>query len=338
LGGAEPLTAGQPAEATGLTTGSVTVMIDRLEKAGYVQREKDPTDRRRVLVRPLPESIERDITPLYTALGAAWERTIQHYSTEELTVILDMLMRSAVLLQEQTAALQREGTEREAPTDSSRAAATTAEQPVHHARLTFVNGVYKTIVRGAALPDLYSGRFDSPEPRLTFANGVATVTVRGAVLPDPQVSDQGDAAPRPARFAFWKRRQGTGAIMLSTTPTWHIEIRNGATECSFDVRELTLTGLGVLDGAYRMELNLGAPRGSVPIHISSGAADVTIRRPAGTAPQLVMNGGAAHQRLDDRFAMLVNDGEIRQTPNYAEAVDRYDIMVVGGVSKLSVIS
>src|SRR6185295_6821014 len=53
LSDTEPLTAGQLAEATGLTTGSVTVMIDRLEKAGYAQREKDPTDRRRVLVRPL---------------------------------------------------------------------------------------------------------------------------------------------------------------------------------------------------------------------------------------------------------------------------------------------
>jgi hypothetical protein len=313
-------------------------MIDRLEKAGYVQREKDATDRRRVLVRPLPESIERDITPLYTALGAAWERTIQHYSTEELTVILDMLMRSAVLLQEQTAALQREGTEREAPAGKPGLTAATIEQPVQHVRLIFAEGAYKVAARGAALPDLYSGRFDSPEPRLTFANGVATVTVRGAVLPDPQVSDQGDAAPRPARFAFWKRRQGTGAITLSTTPTWHIEIRNGATECSFDLQELILTGLAVIDGAYRVELNLGTPRGIVPIHISSGAADVTIRRPAGTAPQLVMNGGAAHQRLDDRFALLVNDGEIWQTPNYATAADRYDITVVGGASKLSIIS
>src|SRR5690349_11753070 len=65
----EALTAGQLAEATGLTTGSVTIMIDRLEAAGYVQREKDPTDRRRVLVRPRTERIQRDITPFYTALG-----------------------------------------------------------------------------------------------------------------------------------------------------------------------------------------------------------------------------------------------------------------------------
>src|SRR5262245_65424320 len=61
LSDAEPLTAGQLAEATGLTTGSVTVMIERLETAGYVRREKDATDRRRVIVRPVAESIEREI-------------------------------------------------------------------------------------------------------------------------------------------------------------------------------------------------------------------------------------------------------------------------------------
>jgi DNA-binding MarR family transcriptional regulator len=47
-------------------------MIDRLEKAGYAQREKDPTDRRRVIVRPLTERIERDIAPLYASIGEAW--------------------------------------------------------------------------------------------------------------------------------------------------------------------------------------------------------------------------------------------------------------------------
>ena len=80
LSDTEPLSAGQLAEATGLTTGSVTVMIDRLEKAGYARREKDPSDRRRVMVRPVSERIERDIAPLYTSLGEAWERAIERYN------------------------------------------------------------------------------------------------------------------------------------------------------------------------------------------------------------------------------------------------------------------
>src|ERR1700753_385474 len=46
-----PVTPGKLAEGTGLTTGGVTVMLDRLEKAGYVKRERNPQDRRSVLVR-----------------------------------------------------------------------------------------------------------------------------------------------------------------------------------------------------------------------------------------------------------------------------------------------
>ncbi|MEV0680951.1 MarR family transcriptional regulator [Actinosynnema sp. NPDC050436] len=46
----EPITAGRIAELSGLSTGAVTGVIDRLEKAGYVRRVRDPHDRRKVLV------------------------------------------------------------------------------------------------------------------------------------------------------------------------------------------------------------------------------------------------------------------------------------------------
>src|SRR5580765_8467755 len=53
------LSAGELAELTGLTTGAITGVIDRLEKNGYARRENDPQDRRRVMVRALPEKWER---------------------------------------------------------------------------------------------------------------------------------------------------------------------------------------------------------------------------------------------------------------------------------------
>src|SRR4030081_3058399 len=55
-----PLTAGELAEATGLTTGAITGVIDRLERAGFARRESDGNDRRKVLVRALP-AVERRI-------------------------------------------------------------------------------------------------------------------------------------------------------------------------------------------------------------------------------------------------------------------------------------
>ena len=52
-------TAGKLSDLTGLTTGAVTRVIDRLEQAGYVRRVPDPTDRRRVIVELVPERMRR---------------------------------------------------------------------------------------------------------------------------------------------------------------------------------------------------------------------------------------------------------------------------------------
>ena len=51
------ITAGRLAELTGLTTGAITGMVDRLEKAGYVRRERDENDRRKVYIATVPASI-----------------------------------------------------------------------------------------------------------------------------------------------------------------------------------------------------------------------------------------------------------------------------------------
>src|SRR3954469_10310539 len=54
-----PLSTGQIAELTGLTSGSATRLVDRLERAGYVTRQRDSTDRRRVMVQPVPAAVRR---------------------------------------------------------------------------------------------------------------------------------------------------------------------------------------------------------------------------------------------------------------------------------------
>src|ERR671929_1333638 len=62
--------AGRLAELTGLTTGAVTGIIDRLEEAGYVRRANDPKDRRRTIVEPIRnKKLERKIETIFTPLG-----------------------------------------------------------------------------------------------------------------------------------------------------------------------------------------------------------------------------------------------------------------------------
>src|SRR5204863_5276286 len=63
--------AGEIGERTGLTTGAVTRMVDRLERAGYVRREPDPTDRRRVIVSPVAGRVAT-IAPVDGGMAPEW--------------------------------------------------------------------------------------------------------------------------------------------------------------------------------------------------------------------------------------------------------------------------
>jgi DNA-binding MarR family transcriptional regulator len=88
-----PLTAGEIARATGLTTGAITGVIDRLERAGFAAREHDPADRRKVLVRALP-AVERRIAPLFKPMEQAALSVLSRYSDKELALFLGFLERA----------------------------------------------------------------------------------------------------------------------------------------------------------------------------------------------------------------------------------------------------
>jgi DNA-binding MarR family transcriptional regulator len=100
--GDECMTPGQLARDTKLTTGAVTGVLDRLEQAGYVSREHDPDDRRRIIVRPVPERIKADVWPLFTWLSAEFEHLCAHYSKEDLRKMIEFSRRSQELLQHAT--------------------------------------------------------------------------------------------------------------------------------------------------------------------------------------------------------------------------------------------
>ena len=91
-----PITAGRLGELTGLTSSSVTSLIDRLVAAGLARREADPADRRRVVVRPLPvpESIEEAVGPIYREIGQGMDDIYARYSEAELALLRDFLRRT----------------------------------------------------------------------------------------------------------------------------------------------------------------------------------------------------------------------------------------------------
>ncbi|MGE7768503.1 MarR family winged helix-turn-helix transcriptional regulator [Peribacillus sp. NPDC096540] len=85
-----PITAGELSKMTGLSTGSVTALIDRLENSGYVKRERDRKDGRRVMIVPMPARQEQ-IKSHYQSLSTATKKLCSTYNEQELTFILQFV-------------------------------------------------------------------------------------------------------------------------------------------------------------------------------------------------------------------------------------------------------
>ncbi|MDP9743398.1 UNVERIFIED_ORG: DNA-binding MarR family transcriptional regulator [Bacillus sp. B2I3] len=81
-----PITAGELSKITGLSTGSVTALINRLEKSGYVKRERDQLDGRKVMIMPIPERQEQ-IKSHYQSLSMATKDLCSAYNEQELILI-----------------------------------------------------------------------------------------------------------------------------------------------------------------------------------------------------------------------------------------------------------
>jgi DNA-binding MarR family transcriptional regulator len=106
LGQYGPSTAGRLAELSGFTTGAITGIVDRLERAGYARREPNPSDRRGVIVHPLrnAELVAR-VTPIFASLGSAMAVVSSRYSAQELAAIHDYFTRTIEALRQETAKL-----------------------------------------------------------------------------------------------------------------------------------------------------------------------------------------------------------------------------------------
>src|SRR5260221_4587608 len=81
------VTAGRLAEVTGLTTGAITGVVDRLEKAGLVRRERDESDRRKVFIATVPENVAK-IGRFYEHMQRAVLNDWESYSDAEMRLLL----------------------------------------------------------------------------------------------------------------------------------------------------------------------------------------------------------------------------------------------------------
>jgi DNA-binding MarR family transcriptional regulator len=325
LGDEGRLTVGRLAEVAGLTTGSATRMIDRLEQAGFVHRVPDPADRRRVLVE-LVAGVDVKLQALHQPIAQAQRGVFSRYDDAQLQVLIDFLERSGEIARLETAKMRE-------PSDDPGAGGSFAARlgGVTSGHLIFVSGAPNIEVHGdATLAELYKARFEGPVPRMRVRDGVVTVGYSKFNWFDwrTQFADQTVDIS-----AHW--RKDNGEIALNTAVPWSIELRGGASRLSADLRLLRLESFEMRGGASKIELMLPAPSGLVPIRITGGMTQLKIRRPVGVAAGLQVNGGVSDVTVDGESFRGAGQLSI-QTPGAADSPNRYEIEITGGASKLSI--
>ncbi|AKU92180.1 MarR family winged helix-turn-helix transcriptional regulator [Vulgatibacter incomptus] len=306
-----PMTAGRLAELTGLTTGAITGVLDRMEKAGFVKRTRDPQDRRQVLVETVAARGE-DFDRLLAPFLEATEAYCSAYRDEELERFAQFLDGYRELLRDQAARLRGAG--------NDRGAIATLSAPLASAtsgRLAFVSGASNLKIHADAGKDeLYRAQFQGREP---------TVRCHG-----------GEVRVEYSRFSLFDLRKLGARIALNASIPWALELGGGLARCEADLRDLAVESIRVSGGVHHLSLDLGAPSGAVPIAITGGAVKVTIRRPAGVAVGLRVQGGAAKVALDAMYFGAIGGSSRMESPDYQGAADRYEIEVSGGASGFTV--
>jgi DNA-binding MarR family transcriptional regulator len=309
-----PATAGQLADLTGLTTGAITGMLNRLEEGGFVLRERDPNDGRRVIVRLTSgKDNMHGIGPIFDSLGKAWDEMASDYDDEQLAFLLGFLKRSNALSRQEIFRL------REAPEGEGRICSAPLGE-FASARLVVSAGVSRLSLRtDKSMAELYQARFEGPLPDVKAKDGVVTIRY-------------------PRRLWVLGREQRAAEVTLSTAIPWQIVIQGGASDVNVNLGGLDLAGLEVKGGLSSIRLDLPIPSGAVPVRISGGASEITVRRPAGVAARVHLKGWVSTFDFDNQMFSDVGNNVRLQSPGYEATAPYYDIEVASSASMVTITS
>jgi DNA-binding MarR family transcriptional regulator len=313
-----PVPAGRIAEAMGITSGAVTGLVDRLERAGWVERARHEIDRRQVVVQLA--GARRDAIDANRAMrDELLAEVLADHGEAEVERTAALLEAAAEKLLAGVVGLVRD---RGARDDDDGAGGDALDRApigtVQHGRLRFVSGAARIQLRGARIKDLYRAVFDGKRPQVT-------------VDPSGEVSIQ-------YRGFSWVGVRDIGAqLTLTSAVPWSIEIRRGVSHLSADLHELQITSIDITGGASESELSLPRPRGTSTLRLLGGASRLVVRRPRGTAVQVSVRGGASNLAFDAQRLGAVGGPTRLSTPGWETATDRWSIELTGGASDLSVV-
>ena len=307
-----PATAGELADRTGLTTGAITGMLNRLEEAGLVQRERDPEDGRRVIVSLLPAKADQPhVRTVFALLDAAWNDLIARYDDAQVTLLLDFLTQSNDAARQELARL-REGPESE----GGKLSAPLGD--LRRGRLVVAADMMRLHVRaGAGISELYQAHFEGPPTQVRVEGGTVTISY-----------------PRRLLGPGSKRR--VADVTLNGAIPWEIAIRGDAAEVTTELEGIDLARLEIKGSVSTIQVDLPTPTGPVPVHIGGAASSIAVRRPAQVAARVHLKGWVSTFAFDEQRFTNFGKNERLQTPGYATAEQRYDIEVASSASSVNI--
>lgn len=308
-------TAGQLAELTGLTTGAITRILDRLEKARLVRRERDPNDGRKVIVRLERGKDEMSkVRSILDSVEKTWDEVASRYDDEQIAFLLEFIKYSNTRSRKELAQLQQE-----VPAGEEEIFSAPLEGQ-ESGRLVVSCGISRLTVRAdEEIARLYLARFEGPIPGVKAKDGVVTIRY-------------------PRRLLGLGEKQGQAVVALSVAIPWRIAIQGGAAEAVTELGGLNLAGLEVKGGFNTIRLDLPTPMGRVPIRLAGGASEITVRRPAGVATRINFKGWASELAFDDQTFIVAGNISQLQSPGFDPTAPCYDIEITSYANKVTITS
>jgi DNA-binding MarR family transcriptional regulator len=302
--------AGRLAEVSGLTTGGISGVLDRLERAGLVERLPDPDDRRRVLVTLSPDRRDH-VTAAFDALRHLDQALLEEYTDAELQFLLHHSERTLAALRQETRRLR--GGDTGPSTEEQIFSAPRDARDT--ATLHLVGGGYELRIEAAppAAPELFVARFAGGGVNVSTTGNDVTVRSRSRLL------------------------GGTthGSLTLNPDVCWALRLRGGSTRITAALRDVPVSRIEISGGSGLAEFDLGPPTTEAVVHVDGGARQLTFRRPRGTPARLSLRGRLSDLRIDgDPRGSVIAHRAVWQTPDFDDHPTRYDIHINGGAISL----
>jgi DNA-binding MarR family transcriptional regulator len=307
------VSAGQLADLMGMTTGAIARILNRLEEAGLVRRERDPNDGRRVIVRlERGQNEMHKVHLILASLEKTWDEVISRYDEEHLAFLLEFLQHSNTLSRKELVQLQEvspdEGKIFSAPLND-----------LSRGRLVVSSCAQLTLRTSEGMVDLYQARFEGSMPNVAAKDGVVTIRY-------------------PRRILGLSGEQRQAVVTLNRAIPWQMVIQSGGSVVTAELGGLDLASFEIKGGGSMIHLELPVPSGVVPIRISGAGSEIMVRRPAGVAVRTHLEGWGSAFVFDDQTASDMGNNGWLQSSGFEPTAPYYTIEVASSGSMVTITS